>query len=317
MQIPSDSGLLGYQSKRGRKKQLDDGIGNTFVEVFSFHVGRATGVDTKVWAIPSSNCLGTAFSGSMDGVAETYKLPTAPDGDSMVLPPRIKQCDRYARKSEMNASKCYLPISPLLSHEATAREEELVLAAKAGSDAAFGELQKKYSYRLYKHVLSITHNREDPEDVLQDTFLLAYRALHSFEGRSKLSTWLTRIAINSALAMLRKRRSRPETSYEQLDLEDSSPFVDVRDHALNLEELCEQKQRSREILHAILELEPNLRIPLYIQISQEHSINEIAQTLGISSASAKSRLFRARKQLIQSSALRNHRIEGCRRIEAH
>jgi RNA polymerase sigma-70 factor (ECF subfamily) len=151
----------------------------------------------------------------------------------------------------MSSDQRYLMISPRVNHQTTAREEGLVLTAKAGSHAAFGELQQTYSHRLFTRILSITRNREDAEDALQDTFLRAYRSLPSFEGRSKFSSWLTRIAINSALAVLRKHRSRPEISLEQQpSLEDDAVFVDVANGGLNPEELYDQKQRSRAIQHS-------------------------------------------------------------------
>ena len=218
----------------------------------------------------------------------------------------------------MSSDQRYLMISPRVNHQTTAREEGLVLTAKAGSHAAFGELQQTYSHRLFTRILSITRNREDAEDALQDTFLRAYRSLPSFEGRSKFSSWLTRIAINSALAVLRKHRSRPEISLEQQpSLEDDAVFVDVANGGLNPEELYDQKQRSRAIQRAIQRLSPNLRVPLHTLISQEHSIKEIAKTLGISSASVKSRLHRARKGLRQSPILRNHRMEANRPIKQY
>ena len=218
----------------------------------------------------------------------------------------------------MNSDQRCLTISPRMNHEATTREAELVRAAKAGSHAAFAELRQMYSDRLYKRVYSITRNCEDAEDVLQDTFLRAYRALPSFEGRSRFSSWLTRIAINSALAVLRRHRSRPEISFEQQPgLEDNAVFLDIPNGGLNPEELYDQKQRSRTIQRAIQRLSPNLRVPLHILISQEHSIKEIAQTLGISSASVKSRLHRARKGLRQSPVLRNHRMEANKPIKQY
>ena len=215
----------------------------------------------------------------------------------------------------MSSDQRYLTISQGMNHEATVREAELVITAKAGSHAAFEELRKMYSDRLYQRVFSITHNCEDAEDVLQDTFLRAYRALPSFEGRSKFSSWLTRIAINSALAVLRRHRSRPEISFEQQpSLENDAVFLDVPNDGLNPEEMFDRRQRSRAIQHAIQRLSPNLRLPLHILISQEQSIKEIAQNLGISSASVKSRLHRARKRLSQSPVLRNHRMEAIRPI---
>jgi RNA polymerase sigma-70 factor (ECF subfamily) len=218
----------------------------------------------------------------------------------------------------MNSDYCVLTISPEISYEATSRETELVKAATAGSHAAFEELRSMYSVRLYKRVFSITRNCEDAEDALQDAFLLAYRALPSFEGRSRFSSWLTRIAINSALGILRRHRSRPEISLEQPpSLEEDSISVDARTGGLNPEELCDQRQRSYEILRAIERLDPKLRVPLRIRMSQEYSIKEIALNLGISSACVKSRLHRARKRLSQSPALRNHRTEANRQIPQH
>jgi RNA polymerase sigma-70 factor (ECF subfamily) len=185
-----------------------------------------------------------------------------------------------------------------MNHKATANDEELVLAAKAGSHAAFGELQKIYSHRLYKRILLITRSREDAEDALQDTFLRAYLALPSFEGRSSLSSWLTRIAINSALMTLRKRRSRPEIPLEQpLGLGEESASFDVRDDALNPEQLCDQNQRCERIQRAIRRLDPVLRTTMVVRISKEKSVSEVARELDVSLASAKSRLHRARKRL--------------------
>jgi RNA polymerase sigma-70 factor, ECF subfamily len=205
----------------------------------------------------------------------------------------------------MNSTQRDFAISPCMSHEAAARDEELVLSAKAGSHEAFAKLQQSYSHRLYKRILSITRNREDAEDALQDTFFRAYLALPSFEGRAKFSSWLTRIAINSALMTIRRRRARPETSFERQSLGDEALFFDLRDGALNPEQAFDQKQRSQAILHSIQRLDPKLRTPIHIWISQQCSMKDIARNLGISLASVKSRLHRARKRLIRSPTLRN------------
>jgi RNA polymerase sigma-70 factor (ECF subfamily) len=82
----------------------------------------------------------------------------------------------------------------------------------------------------------MTRNHEDTEDALQDTFLHAYLALDSFEGRSQFASWLTRIAINSALMVLRKRRRRAEVSFEPpTESNEPGPAIDVPDTALNPE----------------------------------------------------------------------------------
>jgi RNA polymerase sigma-70 factor, ECF subfamily len=201
----------------------------------------------------------------------------------------------------MNSTEHSLTISPTVSWDAGAYDEELLHAAKAGSHTAFAELQKMYSHRLYKHILSITRNHEDAEDALQDTLIRAYRALPSFEGRSSLSTWLTRIAINSALMIMRKRRSRPETSFKQpLDFGEESSSLDVLDNGMNPEQLYDQEQRCERIKRAIHKLDPTLRTTLLVRISKETSVREIAHDLNVSLASAKSRLYRARKRLTRA-----------------
>ena len=86
------------------------------------------------------------------------------------------------------------------------QSRKLVAAARAGSSAAFAELREMYAQRVFRKLLTMTKNREDAEDALQDTFLRAYMALHTFEERSSFYTWVMRIAINSALMILRRRR---------------------------------------------------------------------------------------------------------------
>lgn len=211
----------------------------------------------------------------------------------------------------MNSKRHCSPIQQCVNQGMTKSDEELLRAAREGCHSAFAELQNIHSRRLYRQILSIIKNREDAEDALQDTFLRAYRALPSFEGRSSFSTWLTRIAINSTLMILRKRRLHPEALFDSLSgAEDEGPSLDVRDHALSPEQLYDQRQRCDAVLGAIERLEPILRNALSIRVSQGNSIQEIAAHLGVSSAAVKARLNRARKRLVQSPALCNHRAQS-------
>jgi RNA polymerase sigma-70 factor (ECF subfamily) len=166
-----------------------------------------------------------------------------------------------------------------------AREVRVTAAPRTGSTMAFDELQKVYSSRLFKTILRITKNWEDAEDALQDTFLRAYLALHCFEGRSSVYSWLTRIAINSALMVLRRRRSRLETllicSFEEGD--GDSP-LELKDSSSNPEQLCDLRQRKDHLLKAIRNLETPLRAPIEAQLAGEHSVKEVAGTLNISVA---------------------------------
>jgi RNA polymerase sigma-70 factor, ECF subfamily len=198
----------------------------------------------------------------------------------------------------MYSAICHSFPAATTKEDVAQRDMELVAAARAGSSAAFEELQNRHSQHLYKRIFSMTRNREDAEDALQDTFLRAYVSLNSFEGRSQFASWLTRIAINSALMTLRKRRRRAEVSIDlPSDSEEHTPLFDVRDTALNPEQICDRRQRCYCALRAIHKLHPKLRTALSIWMKQECSMKEVARTLGLSVAAVKARVHRARKRL--------------------
>ena len=179
--------------------------------------------------------------------------------------------------------------------------EDIVLAAQAGSPAAFAELYSTYSRRLFQTILSITRNPQDAEEALQETFLRVYVAIKTFEGKSQIHTWLTRIAVNTALMVLRKQRVRPEVLFDpQPDDRCETITFEVRDPAPNPEELCVLHQCQLKTLRAIRRLRPYLREPIRMRVTHGWSIGEISRALNISEAAVKSRIYRARKQLSTS-----------------
>ena len=182
------------------------------------------------------------------------------------------------------------------------REHDLLIALRAGSSEAFERLRKLYSKRLYRRILSITGNHEDAEDALQDTFMRAFLAFKSFQGRSHVSTWLMRIAINSALLVLRRRRRvHAEVSLTLLAASDGEyQEFDIRDSAPTPEEICDLKQRLGRMFGAFDRLDPTSRSAIESQITDECSMKEIADTLDVSVAAVKARLHRARKRLVRS-----------------
>ena len=162
-------------------------------------------------------------------VRRSYIFETVDSGKQSFYEGANVQCHRmsYAlkRRTYPNGGEADLPwIKPSLdfgihsasfeAEEAHQRDERLVSAAKTGSNTAFSELFSLYSKRILKRTLSITGNMQDAEDAMQDTFLKAFVHLKQFDGRSKFYTWLTRVAINSSIMFLRKRRTRRETSFE-------------------------------------------------------------------------------------------------------
>jgi RNA polymerase sigma-70 factor, ECF subfamily len=176
--------------------------------------------------------------------------------------------------------------------------KHLVTAARAGSSVAFTELRDIYAQRVYRKLLTMTRNREDAEDALQDAFLRAYLALHTFEERSSFYTWITTIAINSALMILRKRRRRSEVSFDNpSETEDAIYVYEFKDSGPSPEHVCVDRQRYAFLLRSIWELPPRLRQVIELQMIENYSLREIAQTLEISQAAVKSRLSRARARL--------------------
>jgi RNA polymerase sigma-70 factor, ECF subfamily len=179
-----------------------------------------------------------------------------------------------------------------------AQEHDIVAEARAGSSMAFAELYATYSRRIYKTILAITKDCDDAEDALQETFLRAYLAIHAFEERSTVYSWLTRIAINSALLLLRKRRSRNEIC---LDLEaggqGEAVCLEIRDLGPNPEELCDLGQRRMAILRAVRRLDDGMREPIQMRLEKEASLKEISEALKISEGAVKARLHRARLRL--------------------
>jgi RNA polymerase sigma-70 factor, ECF subfamily len=178
------------------------------------------------------------------------------------------------------------------------REDPLVTAVQAGVPEAFAQLHAIYSRRLYRTIVRITKSPEDAEDALQDTFLRAHLALDTFEGRSSIYSWLTRIAMNSALMVLRKRGARGEVLFD-LQRNDRSETIifEVKDSAPNPEEAYDLYERQLKTLQAISCLDPHLREPIRMQVIHGWSVSDISCALNISEAAVKSRLCRARKRL--------------------
>jgi RNA polymerase sigma-70 factor, ECF subfamily len=172
--------------------------------------------------------------------------------------------------------------------------EQLLSAAKAGDHSAFVELCQPHSKKILQRIYRITKNLEDAEDVLQDALLKAFIHLKDFEGRSRFSSWLTRIAINSALMALRKKR-RSDVPIDQ-GCNDSQMWLawEPQDQTESPESHCTRREREDMLRDAICRLPSMFREVVELRHVQEYSTRETAQALGISEAAAKSRLLRAR-----------------------
>lgn len=177
-------------------------------------------------------------------------------------------------------------------------DQLLVQAARSGDCRAFVELCERHSKKVLPRIYRITNNWEDAEDVLQESLLKAFLHLKNFEGRSSFSSWLTRIAINSALMLLRKKRG-VEVSIDYVGDDDRSwrTWEPWEHHSETPEKHYAQREREELLRNAILRLPPTFREAVELRHAKGYSIREIAQALGISAAAAKSRLLRARIEI--------------------
>ena len=188
-------------------------------------------------------------------------------------------------------------------------DSHLLLAAKKGDKAAFGQLFERHSKKIFHSTLRITRNREDAEDALQDCFLSGLLHLNDFDGRSQLSTWLTRIAINAALMKLRRHRYSKEVPMEFVDEEGKDrPRFQLIDGALNPEDSYVEQERAKLLHSALSGLRPRVRTAIEICQLQECSVRETARKLGITTAAAKGRLFHARVALRKACLQKTRRL---------
>jgi len=189
------------------------------------------------------------------------------------------------------------------SHEGT--EAGLLEAAKNGQSSAFGALCERYGRQLVHTAHRITRSREDAEDAVQDALLRAFVHLRDFDGRSTFATWLTRIAINSALMILRKKRHSLEVPMEGThDAEESGRIYELADHAPNPERSYAKNEEHRLLRKAIQNLRPSLRKVVDIQRLHDGSMREAADLMGVSLSAAKARLFHAKASLRRSPLLK-------------
>jgi len=176
----------------------------------------------------------------------------------------------------------------LLAPQRELDESELLDRCRSGDAEAFAQLVRKYRDRIFNLAWQLLGNRDDAEDVAQETFLQAYEHLHQFRGESPIFPWLYRIAVNACMMKLRQRKF-----VEPLP-DDHEPADEIDWH--EVEERVLLKQRIDRVLARLPE---NLRLVLILREVHQLSYDEIAQVLSIPVGTVRSRLFEARKKFAQ------------------
>ena len=177
-------------------------------------------------------------------------------------------------------------------------DASLAAAAKARDTRAFELLVERHERRIFSMAQRITRNREDAEDVVQQSFPKAFIHLKKFEGQALFSTWLTRIAINEALMLLRRKRwSREGPTEESSTKTESALPLDFLDSAPNPEDSCLDREQKQILTAALNKLRPGIRKAIELRVLGELSTGETALVMGLSVAAVKGRVFHGRRKL--------------------
>ncbi|HKN24600.1 MAG TPA: sigma-70 family RNA polymerase sigma factor [Candidatus Acidoferrum sp.] len=175
-------------------------------------------------------------------------------------------------------------------------ETELLALARDGNEAAFTELVRRNWRMIYRISRRVLKNHEDAEDNLQNVLVKIYQRLDGFEQSSRFSSWLFRVTFNEALMTLRRNRSRRQDCYVDLNFLDGKGqgVADLQDVRVNNERQHMHRELAFKAMHR---LNPSLRRAFLLHKQEGWTHREMAEELGITQATAKMRVFRARRQL--------------------
>ncbi len=171
-------------------------------------------------------------------------------------------------------------------------------ALQAGDQEEFSRLVDAYSNKIYRLAVKMLNQQQDAEDVLQETFVKAYRGLKTFDGRSKISTWLFRIATNEALMVIRRKHPDVVSIDEPIETEEGEqePVQIIDWCCLPENELLSEESRAK-LDAAVQKLPERLKVVFLLRDINDLSTHETAEVLGLSDTAVKTRLSRARLRL--------------------
>lgn len=171
---------------------------------------------------------------------------------------------------------------------------------QSGDRSEFASMVGAYSGKIFRLALKMVKNQQDAEDILQETFIKAFHALPEFEGRSKLSTWLYRIATNEALMFLRRKYPDQISVEEPVVNQDESNPLEIIDWCCLPESELMSTEGRNKLEKSVDDLTESLRLVFLLRDIEGFSTRETAQILDISEGAVKTRLSRARLELRES-----------------
>ena len=186
-----------------------------------------------------------------------------------------------------------LPLHELMLNNLT--DEQLVELAVSKNAEAFGEIVGRWERKIFALCFGMLGREEDARDAAQETFIAAYKALGSFRGEAKVSSWLHRIAVNQCLTVKRRAKTRSEEFIDDDNGEEDKLFVAPDKHSPH--RITEEGQQFAMVRQAVGSLPPDLRQIVVMKEFEDMTFQEISDTLEIPLSTVKSRLYTALKQL--------------------
>ena len=174
---------------------------------------------------------------------------------------------------------------------------ELIKRAIEGDETAYRQLMENYRGAIFNLLYRMVQNKEETEDLVQEAFIKAFKALPSFNEEYAFSTWLYKIAINNCIDHMRKKRLKTYSINKPLRSKDGELEREFPDSSLSPDKELLHDERARLIETAIDELPEHYKIAIIMRHSEEKSYEEIAKFLDIPLGTVKARIFRAREML--------------------
>lgn len=184
--------------------------------------------------------------------------------------------------------------------ESSLEDDVLVKKAIGGSENAYTKLVEKYERALYFHILKMIKDREQVEDLVQETFVKAFDNLNTYSTNYAFSTWLYRIATNHTIDYLRKKKLKTLSIDEPMSTRDGEMEMQLPDESASTDRDIIRKQRQRIVQHAIDNLPEKYRKVIEMRHMEEKSYQEIADVLDLPLGTVKAHIFRARELLYKA-----------------
>lgn len=192
--------------------------------------------------------------------------------------------------------------------DSSLEDETLVRQALEGDEDSYKQLVEKYERALYFHILKMISDREQVEDLVQESFVKAFDNLDTYNTSYAFSTWLYRIATNHTIDYLRKKKLQTLSINEPVKTKEGNMKMQLRDHSASTDRKIIKKQRQKIVRNAIEALPEKYRRVIRLRHMEEKSYKEIAEELDMPLGTVKAHIFRARELLYKELKDKRHRF---------